>query len=205
MTPLLQQAWNSAWLELGAAPPDGAYARLLDAYREPQRHYHTLQHLEECFALAQVLLPNMERPAEVLMALWFHDAVYDVQARDNEARSADWADRVMLEAGLGEDSRLRVKELIMATRHDAMASTPDAAILTDIDLAILGAPPARFTEYEDQIRAEYAWVPEDVFTVKRREILLDFLHREQIYLTPALQERLEAVARRNLAAATGFR
>lgn len=202
MTPLLQGAWDSAWQALGAAPPAGTYGQLLAAYREPQRHYHTLQHLEECFRLALELRPQMDRPAELLLALWFHDAVYDVQGRDNEARSADWADRAMLAAGVDGDSRARVRELVMATRHDALPCSHDAAILTDIDLAILAAPAARFAEYERQIRAEYAWVPDEVFSVKRREILLGFLRREHIYLAPALQARFEEAARRNLTTAT---
>lgn len=202
MSTVLQEAWHIAWQALGAAPPAGVHEALLAAYREPQRHYHTLQHLEECFALALPLRPRMDRPAELLLALWFHDAVYDVQGRDNEARSADWADRVMREAGLGQDGRTRVRELIMATCHDALPASNDAAILTDIDLAILAAPPERFAEYEQQIRAEYAWVPGDVFAVKRREVLLGFLRREHIYGLPALRERFEAAARRNLVAAT---
>lgn len=201
MTQLLQQAWDSAWQALGVAPPAGAYGQLLDAYREPQRHYHTLQHLEECFALALPMQPQMDRAAELLLALWFHDAVYDVHARDNEVRSADWADKLMRQAGLDDNVRGYVRELIMATRHDALPSSRDAAMLTDIDLAILAAPPARFAEYERQIRAEYAWVPDEVFTIKRREVLLGFLHREPIYLTPALRERFETAARRNLAPA----
>lgn len=203
MTRMLQRSWGGAWQALGAAPPAGLYEQLLAAYREPQRHYHTLQHLEECFTLALPLLPQMHKPGELLLALWFHDAVYEVRAHDNEARSADWADRAMLEAGLDGDSRTRVRELVMATCHDALPASNDAAILTDIDLAILAAPPGRFAEYESQIRAEYAWVPDEVFGIKRREVLLGFLRREQLYLTPALRARCEAAARRNLEAATG--
>jgi len=197
----LKHAWEGAWQALGTAAPDGVHARLLAAYREPQRHYHTLQHLEECCALACTLVPQMARPGEVLLALCFHDAVYDVRARDNEERSAAWADEVMLEAKLDGAVRLRVHDLVMATRHDALPATPDAALLTDIDLAILAAPPARFAEYERQIRAEYAWVPEDVYALKRREVLQGFLHRDRIYQTEVLHGRFEAAARRNLAAA----
>ena len=68
----------------------------------------------------------------------------------------------------------------------------------DIDLAILGAAPARFAEYEAQIRAEYAHVPSDVFHAKRGAILACFLARPRLYGTPALSARLEANARANL-------
>lgn len=74
-------------------------------------------------------------------------------------------------------------------------------MLVDIDMAILGAPAARFAQYTRQIRAEYAWVPPEVYAVKRRAVLQGFLDREQIYTTPAVAQRLEPRARDNLAKA----
>ena len=69
----------------------------------------------------------------------------------------------------------------------------------DIDLAILGADPARFAQYEAQVREEYAWVPDSVYRQKRAAILQQFLGRDRIYGTVAMQkERLEDAARRNL-------
>ena len=73
--------------------------------------------------------------------------------------------------------------------------------MAQIDLAILGAPAARFAEYTRQINAEYAWVPPEVYTVKRRAVLQGFLDREQIYTTPAVAQSLEQRARENLAKA----
>jgi predicted metal-dependent HD superfamily phosphohydrolase len=73
----------------------------------------------------------------------------------------------------------------------------------DIDLAILGAPEARFAQYERQIRQEYAHVPELLFRVRRRAILGSFLDRAEIYGTPVLHRQLEARARANLARAVG--
>ena len=91
--------------------------------------------------------------------------------------------------------------LITATRHSEVPATPDEQLLVDIDLAILGAAPARFEEYERQIRAEYGFVPETVFRDKRGEILRGFLGRPAIFSTPACTVRFEAVARANLAKA----
>ena len=85
----------------------------------------------------------------------------------------------------------------MAKHH--RASTPDEALLVDVDLAIRGRPEARFDLYERQIREEYAWVPEDVFRQKRGEILRGFLGRPSIYQTEAFRAKYEAQARRNLA------
>jgi predicted metal-dependent HD superfamily phosphohydrolase len=199
---VLAAHWKASWERLGLSAPAGLLEALLAAYREPQRHYHTLQHLEECLRLATDYVEQADHPAELELALWFHDAVYDVRAHDNEARSAQWAVSALRESGLAKEACERIHALIMATRHSALPDTPDAALLTDIDLAILGAPDARFAEYERQIRAEYAWVPPDVYADKRRRVLLGFLQREHIYATPLLRARFEAPARANLQRAT---
>lgn len=201
----LKARWQILWATLGLPAPAGLLERLLNAWREPQRHYHTLQHLTECLALFDELRDQAQRPAEIELALSFHDAVYDVRAHDNEARSARWADEALRAAGLGPDRVQRIHDLIMATCHGAAPASPnpDAALLTDIDLAILGAPEPRFAEYERQIRAEYAWVAPELYAVKRRAVLRGFLDRDAIYTTPVLRHRLERQARHNLARATG--
>ena len=196
--------WHALWSALMLTSPAGLLGQLLDAWREPQRHYHTLQHLTECLAFFDEVRDQTQRPADIELALWFHDAVYDVRAHDNEARSARWADEALHAAGLAPDSVRRIHDLIMATRHGAApaCANPDAALLTDIDLAILGAPEARFAEYERQIRAEYAWVAPEIYAIKRRAVLLGFLEREAVYVTPILRHRFELQARRNLEQAT---
>jgi len=176
-------------------------AELLARYAEPHRAYHTQQHLSECLALFDELRHLAVHPAEVEAALWFHDAIYDVHRHDNEALSADWARAALLQASASVDVAARVHALVMATRHSVAPQTSDEQLLVDIDLAILGAPPQRFAEYEAQIRREYAHVPQDVFTAKRGEILAGFLARPVLYGTAALRERLDATARANLRAA----
>lgn len=202
----LAARWQTLWARPGPTPPAGLFERLRNAWREPQRHYHTLQHLEECLSLFDQVRDQAQHPPEIELALWFHDAVYDVRAHDNEERSAQWADQALTDAGLAPDSVRRIHDLIMATCHGASPASSaslDAALLTDIDLAILGAPAPRFAEYERQIRAEYAWVAPEVFAVKRRAVLRGFLDRPAIYATATLHQRLETQARRNLSDAVG--
>ncbi len=195
-------SWRHAWMAVGVAEPDAALlAALLARYAEAQRAYHTLQHLDECLALFEAVSVCAERPGEVALALWFHDAIYDVQGRDNEARSAAWAREALLAAGVDGAAVARVVQLIMATRHDVLPLTVDAKLLVDIDLAILGAEASRFAQYEQQIRQEYAWVAPAVFAAKRAAVLAGFLARPRIYATDALFMRLELPARANLQAA----
>lgn len=193
-------------MALGARGGESLQAELLDRYAQPHRAYHSQQHLHECLALFDEFAPLAERPAEVEIALWFHDAIYDVHRHDNEALSADWARSALLEAGAAAGVAERVATLVLATRHSVAPATADEQLLVDIDLAILGAAPARFAEYEAQIRREYAHVPQALFDEKRGAILAGFLARPVLYGTPAVRERFEAVARANLRAAlSGWR
>jgi len=194
-------SWRAAWQASGAAPNDALHAELLARYAEPHRAYHTQQHLAECLALFDEFRALAQRPAEVEIALWFHDAVYDVHRHDNEAASADCARAALLDAGAVADVAGRVAALVLVTRHSAAPARPDEQLLVDIDLAILGAAPARFAEYEAQIRVEYAHVPPAMFSEKRHAILAGFLARPVLYGTAALRARLEATARANLQAA----
>jgi predicted metal-dependent HD superfamily phosphohydrolase len=194
--------WRRLWGELGAREiPSGLFNQLVAAYSEPHRHYHTLQHLRECLAHFDAAASLAARAPEVEAALWFHDAVYDPKRDDNEERSAEWAARSLLAAGCDAGVATRVHALVLATRGHAPSDDPDTALLLDIDLSILGAAPARFAEYERQVRAEYAHVPDAAFRAGRRDVLAGFLARPRLYLTDAYRGALEERARANLAAA----
>lgn len=198
--PLAHRSWQRCWRALaGAGEGWELMQALLAAYTEPQRQYHNLQHLQECLVLFECYGPITHAPAEVEIALWFHDAIYDVNARDNELQSARWAETALRAHAVAPARIAIISELIIATRHSVMPIGVDQGVLVDIDLAILGASGPRFAEYEHQIRAEYSWVPEVEFRVKRAQILSDFLARPAIYQTPAISQALETQARANLA------
>ncbi len=200
MTDRLASLWADTWRDLRLpSPAPDVLAALLARWAEPHRRYHTPQHLHECLALFERDRAIAEHPGEVAIALWFHDAIYDTARHDNEAASADWASRVLLQAGAAPDVAARVHALIMATCHSEVPATADAKLLVDIDLAILGAEPARFAEYERQIRDEYGLVPEAVFRERRAAILRGFLDRLSLFSTPTYVDRFDAPARANLA------
>ncbi|HEX5737688.1 MAG TPA: N-methyl-D-aspartate receptor NMDAR2C subunit [Hydrogenophaga sp.] len=199
MNAYLSGLFHNCWQALEAVGDEAeVFQRLVTAYQEPQRHYHTLEHLSECMALFDDHRRLAAQPAEVEMALWFHDAVYDVKANDNEARSAEWAATALTNAGVNHQQVHRVVQHILATRHADTPEPGDQSLLVDVDMAILGAPRARFDAYEIQVRAEYAWVPETVFRQKRSEMLSAFLARPWLYNTPALRSMVETPARANL-------
>lgn len=190
--------WLALWQRLGL-PGDGAswHQRLIKAYSEPQRHYHTMQHLEECLAEldAAETAGHITSPDMIQAALWFHDAVYDPQGSDNEELSAQMAENALT----GSSYESSVRRLIMLTKKHEPEGGADDAWMINIDLAIFGQPAERALEYERQIRQEYAWVPEAAYREKRREILAAFLSRPRIYLTDWFHARYDRRARENLA------
>ena len=199
----LIQSWQRAWRNLNLPAPAGLFERLLAAYNEPHRHYHTQQHLVECLEHFDAALALATEPGEVEIALWFHDAIYILRGADNELRSADWAMQELAASGATTQAQARVHKLIMATRHNAIPSDADQQLLVDIDLAILGAAPARFSEYDRQVRAEYSWVPGLLYRIKRKAVLKHFLARPHLYSTCHFRNRYEQQARLNLQSAIG--
>jgi len=173
-------------------------AELADAYSLPHRRYHTLAHIQQCIGELNCVWWYPVHTEELRWALIFHDAVYDPTRDDNEARSADWACRIMAELGRPEDEQLRVRKLIMATAHTADPLTADEALMCDIDLSILAAEEVAFDDYDRAIRAEYDFVPESCYREARTEILKSFLRRDRLFYTALYREHREARARANL-------
>jgi predicted metal-dependent HD superfamily phosphohydrolase len=92
----------------------------------------------------------------------------------------------------------RVAALVLATRHASVPSVPDEQLICDIDLSILGREPGIFDAFEQQIRREYAWVPEPTYRRERSAVLSGFLRRRSIYQTDQFRQRYEVLARANL-------
>jgi predicted metal-dependent HD superfamily phosphohydrolase len=194
----LAARWQAAWAELGAKAPANLLDDLMRRYAESHRAYHTMAHLQECFVQLGGVRDACEHPGEVEIALWFHDAIYDTQRYDSEDRSAQWADHAV-RAAASVVPAARIRDLVLATKHEVLPASADARVLVDVDLWILGAPEPRFDEYEAQVRKEYGWMPDDAYRKARGKILRGFLDRASIYSTPALYARCEARARTNLA------
>ena len=191
--------WIGLWNRLGAQGEGlSIFARLEAAYADPARAYHTAGHIRDCLAQFDRCRRLAERPDEVEAAIWFHDAVYQPGASDNEDRSARLARTSLADAEASPEAARRIAELVLATQHLSIPRQPDAALLCDIDLSILGRTPEVFDEFERRIRREYAWVPEPVYRSARTEILEGFLARRSIFQTDFFREGYEAPARANL-------
>jgi len=186
--------------------PPAQQAALEAAYGQPARAYHNFAHVAEVLERWREVAagPGWMRPAEAWLAGLYHDAVYEPGRRDNEARSAVLARehiaRWLPEAGIDAG---RVAMLIELTaRHGQLAPADvdgEAALFLDCDMAILGAPPARFDAYDRGIAAEYRGrISPLLYRINRRRFLKGLLARERIFLSEFFHVRLDAAARANL-------
>ena len=190
------------WRALGAEGHGRpVFERLRAAYDEPHRAYHTARHIGACLRLLDepAVHALATHPAEVEAAIWFHDAVYDTHASDNEERSAVLAGEALRAAGVALEVTARIADHIRATQSHVTLSA-DGALVMDVDLSILGADAAGFERFEEEIRHEYSWVDAALYRHGRAAVLREFEERPFIYATPLFRDRLESIARANIAA-----
>ena len=193
MTPR-RARWDALWQRLGTMPSEDAFAALERQYSAPERHYHTLAHLDAVLAAFDELRHLAPNPDVAELALWLHDVVWEPMRDDCEQRSVEWAMDHLPPAALSPAA-----PLILETRHRAAPSVdPDAAVVRDADLSILAADDDAYDAYEHAIRAEYAMLPAAQFRAGRTTILADFASRRPLFFTPVMQSR-EPRAHANLA------
>jgi predicted metal-dependent HD superfamily phosphohydrolase len=199
----MQRGWVRALAHYRVAAADAypPFDVLVAAYSAPERHYHNLEHLAEMLRVIDRLSATVEEPHALSLAVWFHDAVYDSRAKDNERRSGELAVDLLGPIGVPASTIERIVSMIWATAHTADAAPPaqrDTRVLLDADLAILGASEERYARYAADIRKEYAWVPEPDYRAGRAAVLKRFLAAPRIYHTQILFEEGETRARANM-------
>ncbi|MBD6620361.1 hypothetical protein FNW02_32405 [Komarekiella sp. 'clone 1'] len=178
-----------------------AFTQLTEAYSNPSRHYHTLKHIAHVLSTIETLQAYTQDLAAIQLAAWFHDVVYDTQAKDNEEKSANSACELLSNLGIPANTIAHVTHLILSTKyHQAAVDDYDSQVLLDADLAILAVNPVLYQEYTQAIRQEYAWVSQAEYINGRRQILERFLQRSRIYFTDLMFEVAEQFARSNLKA-----
>ncbi len=174
---------------------DQTFEEVRQHYAGPGRFYHTLDHVQAVLETVKTLGSHARCLNAIKLAAWLHDVIYDSRASDNEERSAAYAERLCEQLSI--PGGRRVASLILRTKtHDA-GDDPDAQVLLDADLAILGASEPVYRKYAELIRQEYAWVPEADYRTGRRRVLESFLTRPRIF---HFLSQLEDHARRNITA-----
>ena len=199
----LTQRWRVVMLDCAAPaePAAAALSELLAAYGAPGRHYHSLAHIAALLRLLDQQSQHFADRTAVELAIFYHDAVYDVARKDNEAASARLAQTRLPALAVSPERTQRVARLIEATAHGAVVPDPnDADMLRflDLDLSILGADGPSYAAYARAVRQEYSIYPDDMYRAGRAKVLQGFLRRRSIYCSAPLRAAWENGARLNL-------
>ncbi len=174
---------------------------VVNRYREPHRHYHDVRHLLWVVRHVEALGRATTDLDAVVAAAFFHDAIYDPTADDNEPASGRLAASALTELGWHARRVEVVDAMIVATaRHDLDGAGADEAVLFAADLAVLAAGPAGYSDYVRKVRREYAHVGDAEWVIGRSTVLRSFLERDAIYAPRLELDAWERRARGNITA-----
>ncbi len=209
---LLLQAWARLAPELtqqlATSIPEDSLAlqgrRLIARWSEPHRRYHDQHHLLATLQALALLTAPADPPLPVLVAAWFHDAVHNGVAGDDEEASALLAERVLSDLGSPPGLITEVARLVRLTiDHQVGPGDHHGALLVDADLSILGSDERAYRAYALAVRREYAHLDDVAFTTGRLAVLRSLLDRRHLFHTARGRELWHEPARRNLAAEIG--
>lgn len=189
-----QEEWNALGEEL------------LGYWRQTHRSYHDERHLEDVLlALDQLTTLGETIEAPTLLATWFHDAVYEGVAEQDETASAELAHASLQRLQFDDGTITDVHSFIIATAPGQEIAQPPLPLvhLLDADLSIFSASPSRYQQYAEGVRAEYLHVAEQEFAHGRSAILQTYLDLPTIYRTTPAQQLWETRARVNIAQEIG--
>lgn len=199
----------AGWVRLGGDLSLTATARwgtigdgLLDRWSQPHRSYHALHHLAAVLRGVGIVERAEELPAAlrapVMLAGWYHDAVYAGAAGQDEEQSAQLAEEE-LEGLLPTEAVEEVGRLIRLTAtHRPENDDAAGAALVDADLEVLGRDRQAYRRYLSQVREDYSHVMDADFARGRVQVLQRLLAAPRLFHTQTGYARWEAAARRNL-------
>ena len=174
---------------------------LKNFYKYPnERKYHNWEHVENSLIELEAIHKEhtvIEKDI-IALAIFYHDCIYEPLEKDNEERSAERAFIDLSALGFTLSQITKVYELILLTRHTHECSYYSGQVLMDIDLAILGKDFSIFEKYENDIRAEYASVPDLTYKAERIKFLVSILQKPKIYQTEYFKSKYESNARSNI-------
>lgn len=196
---LLEAEWSKDAARFQARPAAVVFDDLLTRHLEPQRRYHGPNHLSALFYLMALHASHIPPGASPRLAIWWHDAIYDPQARDNEDRSADLAREHLAQLGASAALIQTTANLILMTKnHWSGPSAGDGDYFLDADIAILGAPAQVYDRYAADVRLEYSWAPDPTYRAGRSAFLQAALTRPRLFRTDAFETAYGQQARINM-------
>lgn len=178
---------------------DALFLDLLDRWGEEHRKYHGRTHLLAVLEALDRLSAPAQPPRTVLLAAWFHDAVYRGIAGEDEEESARLAEERLERAGLPADEVDEVARLVrMTADHRPDPDDGPAALLSDADLSVLGGDSAAYARYLAAVREDFAHIGDADFAAGRAAVVRHLLESDPLFHTDRGRELWEDTARRNL-------
>ncbi len=180
---LLENRWNDLFTTQDSTIVSELYSNLIQKYNEGNRHYHRIEHIQDCFEKFDYIKENLSDQNNVALAIWFHDVIYTAQDNENEYQSALYARHCLKKLNFDSISILKIERLILLTKHPSFPITNDDKYLLDIDLSILGSEPTKYEQYSAAIRKEYQHVPLELYRDTRKKILKSIIDKNSIFET----------------------
>jgi predicted metal-dependent HD superfamily phosphohydrolase len=196
--------FKSLWKKVDAkGSADKAYKQLIRLYTQPLRKYHNIQHILLGLGTIDRFADKFKDLNLVTLAWFYHDAIYNVLAKDNEKKSAELFQKTFIDAGLSADFAKKGYDLILTTKHNGIAKTKDQRLFVDVDIAGLANPRELYKAYSVAVKSEYttgAGISRKEHLAMRKKFLTNFLAKEHIYSTEEFRVLYEEKARKNLKA-----
>ena len=172
------------------------FKKVIAAYSEPHRTYHTTKHLQQ---VIQLLREAAIDDPTVYWASFYHDYVYRPGASDNEALSATLAANQLAHMNVDKNIIERVSSLIIATKNHSISSNDKSgSAFLDADMAILGVSSDEYAEYKNAVRTEFSKTPAFLFNIGRKNFLKNVAAQKRIFITDWFFDKFEERARINI-------
>jgi len=180
---------------------DNTFYQIKNSYNASNRSYHNLDHIQAMLREVKKFKRDLDDYDSILIAIWFHDIVYDVKRSDNEERSAEIVEGFLKKINFSSEKINKIKNLILATKDHSDIDSDEGystKLFLDLDLVILGVNREVYQKYAEGIRKEYSFVPNSVYIPERIRILEGFLYQKHIFKTEQLRTLYENNARENI-------
>jgi len=178
---------------------DALFLDLLDRWGEEHRKYHGRTHLLAVLEALDLLTAPARPSRSVLLAAWFHDAVYRGIAGEDEEESARLAEERLGHARLPAAEVEEVARLVrMTADHRPDPDDEPAALLSDADLSVLAGEPAAYARYLAAVREDFAHIGDADFAAGRAAVVRQLLELDPLFHTARGRELWQDAARRNL-------
>lgn len=199
-TARLRRALLARWAALAPSRPELGES-LVDRWSEEHRRYHTPSHLLDVLeALDAIFQPDDDGSLRrrVRLAAWFHDAVYEGEAGEDERASAalaeEWLTDLLPAAEVAEVVRL----VLLTASHDPAPGDRAGELLCDADLAVLGRSARGYERYLAAVRQEYTHVSDSDFADGRADVVRRLLAMNQLFRTVPARRLWQEAAVANL-------